>query len=156
MEMLIVISLLIFIIGISTPTGFSKKVISPKQEIFKTDPSEIDSFLTNYDFCLDPLEIKFLYFVVKNENKSLPTDDVNNLIFSNKMSESNLRQRRHTLIKELNIKLFMISNIRESIVRVASEVDKRRIIYCLSSEAKTNNKLLDFIDSSCEKYYHSA
>ena len=156
MEMIILGSLLIFIIGINTPTGISKKVISPKQEIFKREPSEINSFLINDDFCLDPLEIKFLYFVVKNENKCLTTDDVNNLIFSNKMTVPNLRQRRHILIKELNIKLFMISNIRESIVRVASEVDKRRIIYCLSGEAKTNNKLLDFIDSSCEQYSHSA
>ena len=155
MEAQIIISLLTFIIIRSELTGIIKKIRSPKHEILKSEPGDINSYLKKYDFSLDPLEIKFLYYILKNEKNSISTNDFNNLIFLNKMTAINLRQRRHILIKELNIKLFVISNIRESIVRGSSEVDKRKKIYCLSDEAKSNKKLLSLIDSCSKQYIHS-
>ena len=156
MEAQIIISLLTFIIIRSELTGIIKKIRSPKHEVSKSEPGDINVFLEKSDFSLDPLEIKFLHYIDKNEKNRISTNEFNDLFLLNNMSAINLRQRRHILIKELNIKLFVISNIRESIVRVASGVDKRKKIYCLSEEAKSNKKLLGLIDSSSKQYLHSA
>jgi len=50
------------------------------------------------------------------------------------LSAENQRQRRHLFLKELNIKLFLIFGIRESIVRLDSLEDKRVKNYVLSEE----------------------
>jgi hypothetical protein len=42
-----------------------------------------------------------------------------------KLSKENQRQRRHIILKELNLKLFLITGIRETIIRVSSDKDKR-------------------------------
>ena len=64
----------------------------------------------------------------------LPLLSLNNLTNLTNLSPENQRQRRHLFLKELNLKLFLIFNIRESIIRYDDENDKRIKIYKLSDQ----------------------
>ena len=49
----------------------------------------------------------------------------NEILNLNKLSKENQRQRRHIVIKEINLKLYLITGAREAIIRVSSETDRR-------------------------------
>ncbi len=92
---------------------------------------------------LDPHEIKILKSMLFRENNlSLDINEFNVLLNLNKLSHENQRQRRHIVIKELNIKLYPIFGQRETIIRTPSEFDKRIKHYQINPEIKIND--IDF------------
>jgi hypothetical protein len=115
--------------------------------ISKTELYQVNSSVKETPFKLDPHEIKFIYYLIQNEKIGLSVFTVNKMFYLNKLSKVNQRQRRHSIIKELNFKLFLITNIRESIVRVASEEDKRVKFYYLLDEVKSNKKLFNLTEN---------
>jgi hypothetical protein len=74
----------------------------------------------------DPYEEKLLKAIFKiDSDLGLDINSVNEILNLNKFSKENQRQRRHITIKELNLKLFILTGQRESIIRVSSIYDKR-------------------------------
>ncbi|MCX6194261.1 MAG: hypothetical protein NTX34_07245 [Cytophagales bacterium] len=73
--------------------------------------------------------------------------DINELLNLNKLSKENQRQRRHIIFKELNLKLFLVLGVRESIVRVSSEMDKRIKYYTLDQKSLDVEKLKSITES---------
>lgn len=80
---------------------------------------------------LDELEKRFLSILIENENLRIDVSGLNRLLRLEKMSKENQRQRRHIFLKELNIKLSLHLQIRESIQRTSSELDGRVKLYTL-------------------------
>ncbi len=75
---------------------------------------------------LDPHELKLIEFLSKQAtNNEVTVSDLNEVLNLSKLSKENQRQRRHIILKELNLKLFLITGIRETIIRVSSDKDKR-------------------------------
>jgi hypothetical protein len=75
---------------------------------------------------LDPHELKLIEFLSNQTGSNEVTvHDINELLNLTKLSKENQRQRRHIILKELNLKLFLITGIRETIIRVSSEKDRR-------------------------------
>jgi hypothetical protein len=91
---------------------------------------------------LDPHETKLIKALTTVSNRErLTVEDINLLLNLKKLSKENQRQRRHIIIKELNLKLFLMTGVRESIIRVASHSDKRVKSYTLVPEILNNNKI---------------
>ena len=91
---------------------------------------------------LDPHETKLIKALTTISNRErLTVEDINLLLNLKKLSKENQRQRRHIIIKELNLKLFLMTGVRESIIRVASQTDKRVKSYTLVPEILNNNKI---------------
>ena len=91
---------------------------------------------------LDPHETKLIKALTTISNRErLTVEDINLLLNLKKLSKENQRQRRHIIIKELNLKLFLMTGVRESIIRVASHSDKRVKSYTLVPEILKNNKI---------------
>ena len=84
--------------------------------------------------CFDILEVRFLHKLLKLEGNEVDVKTLNSITNLNQLSAENQRQRRHLFLKELNLKLFLIFGIRESIVRLDSMEDKRVKNYVLSEE----------------------
>lgn len=134
--LLIIILLCVTVIYLLTKLGDSPKKTettynfsSPriKNEYKLSNPSK---------FMLDPHELKLLTALMEQpDSTGLTVADVNQLLHLSKLSKENQRQRRHIIFKELNLKLFLVSGIRESIVRVSSEIDKRVKYYTLNAES---------------------
>lgn len=83
---------------------------------------------------LDELEKRFLSTLIENENLRIDVSDLNRLLRLEKMTRENQRQRRHIFLKELNIKLSLHLQIRESIQRTSSELDGRVKLYTLNQK----------------------
>ncbi len=92
--------------------------------------------ITNTDqYVLDPHEAKILRAILESPNNSgIDVNKINELLHLTKLSKENQRQRRHIVIKELNLKLYLISGVRETITRIPSEADKRVKYYSFVSE----------------------
>jgi hypothetical protein len=88
----------------------------------------------NQDHCFDILEVRVLTRIIDPNEPKLDVKSLNNLTNLTNLSPENQRQRRHLFLKELNLKLFLIFNIRESIIRYDDENDKRIKIYKLSDQ----------------------
>jgi hypothetical protein len=87
------------------------------------------------DFILDPHELKLLNALISAKPSSgIAVNEINALLNLSKLSKENQRQRRHIIVKELNLKLFLVSGLRESIIRVSSEIDKRVKYYTFDDE----------------------
>lgn len=100
-----------------------------------------------YDQYFDYLEIRFLRDILDSRANGFDTNALNTFLKSSELSQETQRQRRHLFLKELNYKLFLITNLRESIVRVSSEADKRMKFYSLLNEAKSNEILVSLFSS---------
>ena len=86
-------------------------------------------------YILDPHEAKLLRAILNTPNHSgLDVKQINELLNLTKLSKENQRQRRHIILKELNLKLYLISGVRETITRVPSESDKRVKYYSFVPE----------------------
>ncbi len=84
---------------------------------------------------LDPHEVKLLKAILESPNNiGLDVGEINELLNLKKLSKENQRQRRHIILKELNLKLYLISGVRETITRVPSENDKRVKYYSFVSD----------------------
>ncbi len=97
------------------------------------------------NFILDPYETKLLSALLNDSNGSLDVKKINEILNLTKLSKENQRQRRHIILKELNLKLFLISGIRETVTRVASESDKRVKYYTLLPEIVDNKSIKELI-----------
>lgn len=84
--------------------------------------------------CFDILEVRFLHKLLELEGNEVDVKTLNSITNLNQLSAENQRQRRHLFLKELNLKLFLIFGIRESIVRLDSMEDKRVKKYVLSDQ----------------------
>jgi hypothetical protein len=84
---------------------------------------------------LDPHELKLIHFLSKNiKGVEITVNDINQLLNLGRLSTENQRQRRHIILRELNLKLYLMTGIRETIVRVASDKDKRIKSYIFHPE----------------------
>lgn len=117
------------------------KLKDPKKEkvsSYKFSNPEIRKHYTlsnSSDFILDPHEVKILDALMSSTSVSgITVKEVNELLRLSKLSKENQRQRRHIIFKELNLKLYLVSGIRESIIRVSSEMDKRVKYYTFDDE----------------------
>ena len=117
---------------------FNKKTNIRKYKISHIELAKFNSSLKKTIFNLDPLETKFLYHLSVASESGMSIFEINKLFHLNKLSIVNQRVRRHIIIKEMNLKLFMITDIRECIIRVASEDDKRVKFYYLIKEARSS------------------
>ncbi len=90
---------------------------------------------TSDQYILDPHESKLLRAILDSPNNTgLDVKQINELLHLTKLSKENQRQRRHIVFKELNLKLYLISGVRETITRVPSESDKRIKYYSFIAE----------------------
>lgn len=96
--------------------------------------NKIKSNKLGSNLVLDPYETKILTALLNDSYGLLDIKKVNEILNLNKLTRENQRQRRHIIIKELNLKLFLILGIRESITRVSSENDRRVKYYKLIPE----------------------
>lgn len=84
---------------------------------------------------LDKVEIKMVEALIKNfEKGGMHTEEINDLLEIDDKSIVNQRKIRHELIKTLNLKLKMMYNFDNSIVRNPSNSDKRIFNYQLNEE----------------------
>ncbi len=84
---------------------------------------------------LDKVEIKMVEALIKNfEKGGMHTKEINDLLEIDDKSIDNQRKIRHELIKTLNLKLKMMYNFDNSIVRNPSNSDKRIFNYQLNEE----------------------
>jgi hypothetical protein len=90
---------------------------------------------TSDQYILDPHEAKLLRAILNTPNNTgLDVKQINELLHLSKLSKENQRQRRHIVFKELNLKLYLISGVRETITRVPSESDRRIKYYSFIDE----------------------
>jgi len=79
--------------------------------------------------CFDTLEVRLLIKMIDPSEPLLDVRSLNELINLTNLSSENQRQRRHLFLKELNLKLFLMFGVREAIIRIDDENDKRVKIY---------------------------
>jgi len=84
--------------------------------------------------CFDTLEVRFLHKLLEQDGNEVDVKILNTITNLTNLSAENQRQRRHLFLKELNLKLFLIFGVRESIIRLDSLEDKRVKNYVLSEE----------------------
>lgn len=84
--------------------------------------------------CFDTLEVRFLHKLLEQDGNEVDVKILNSITNLTNLSAENQRQRRHLFLKELNLKLFLLFGIRESIIRLDSLEDKRVKNYVLSGE----------------------
>lgn len=82
--------------------------------------------------CFDILEVRFLTKILLDPLNKVDVQTLNSLANLTLLSAENQRQRRHLFLKELNLKLFLLYGLRESIIRVDDINDKRIKNYTLS------------------------
>jgi DNA-binding transcriptional MerR regulator len=82
----------------------------------------------------DELEIRLLKTIISQGENGLDIAQLNTLLNLKKLSDENQRQRRHIILKELNLKLFLLFGIREGIIRIEIDLDKRRKSYVLNKK----------------------
>jgi hypothetical protein len=110
-------------------------------------PQNLDKLDMNH--CFDTLEIRFLHKLLQEDEFGVNVKTLNTITNLTHLTDENQRQRRHLFLKELNLKLFLIFGIRESIVRLDSLVDKRVKNYILSNQID-KEKLMVSISTSDE------
>jgi hypothetical protein len=85
----------------------------------------------------DELEIRLLNTLIRQEENGLDVAQLNALLNLNKLSDENQRQRRHIILKEINLKLFLLFGIRDGIIRFEFDLDKRMKRYVLNEKINT-------------------
>jgi hypothetical protein len=129
------------IIGLNSKNkSFIIKLKSKFHSLFKNHPShqaqklpfKLDEKQEMYH-CFDTLEVRFLNKLLERNTEKVCVITLNKINNLTHLSCENQRQRRHLFLKELNLKLYLIFGIRESIVRIDSFEDKRVKNYILSN-----------------------
>ncbi len=77
-------------------------------------------------------ELKVLRFLIASKGKMVTTYDINDLLECSNKSQESQRRIRHIVINQINTKLEYNHQIKNAIVRIPSEEDKRIIHYQLS------------------------
>jgi hypothetical protein len=117
-------------------SGFRK--ISPQtptqQHYIEEFRSTVKLDKQDMNHCFDILEVRFLHKLLEQDGNEVDVKILNSIINLTNLSAENQRQRRHLFLKELNLKLFLIYGIRESIIRLDSLEDKRVKNYVLCEE----------------------
>jgi len=107
---------------------------STKQHNVQEYRSDVKLEKQDMKHCFDISEVSFLNKLLEQDGNEVDVKIVNSIINLTNLSSENQRKRRHLFLKELNLKLFLIFGIRESIVRLDSQEDKRVKKYVLSEE----------------------
>jgi hypothetical protein len=94
---------------------------------------------------LDPYESKIIIALLNDSNASIDVRELNEILNLTKLSKENQRQRRHIVLKELNLKLFFILGTRETITRISSESDRRVKYYTLIPEITDLKSIQDLV-----------
>ena len=94
---------------------------------------------------LDPYESKIIIALLNDSNASIDVRELNEILNLTKLSKENQRQRRHIVLKELNLKLFLILGTRETITRISSESDRRVKYYTLIPEITDLKSIQDLV-----------
>jgi hypothetical protein len=118
------------IIGLINRKNFNLAVHSPTRERSLNTTKTSQAF-SNF---FDTLEERVLSKILETSNNGLHVKSLNELINLTNLSAENQRQRRHLFLKELNLKLFLMFGVRESIIRLDDSEDKRVKIYKLSEK----------------------
>jgi hypothetical protein len=83
----------------------------------------------------DPIETKILIELIdKSPSGGISINELNIFLNLNNLSSENQRQRRHIILKELNLKLYLITGLREVIKRKSFQIDKRIKYYIIEDE----------------------
>jgi hypothetical protein len=93
--------------------------------------------------CFDILELRFINGILESEGEGLTVSRLNAIINLTNLSAENQRQRRHLFLKELNLKLYLIYGIRETVIRLDSEQDKRIKNYVFSEKLDSVKLMAD-------------
>lgn len=117
-------------------SGFRKIVPQPNSNHLYVQERRPNVKLVKQDInhCFDTLEVRFLHKLLEQDGNEVDVKILNSITNLTNLSAENQRQRRHLFLKELNLKLFLIFGIRESIIRLDSLEDKRVKNYVLSEE----------------------
>ena len=85
-------------------------------------------------YVFDEFETKLLSELTENSKvHELSVEKVNQILKLYKLTKENQRQRRHLVIKELNLKLYLLIGVKESIIRISSEKDRRIKFYKINT-----------------------
>lgn len=120
---------------VTSSKSFKKNTVSYRvgDTMLKAD---ITKRYRNNNCILDPFESKLLKSLLECPNeKGLSVKEINTILNLNKLSKENQRQRRHLVIKEINLKLYLLTGVREAIIRISSETDRRVKYYNFIPEA---------------------
>lgn len=93
--------------------------------------------IINFESCrFTEIELNFLRKLVQLKDLQLPAsiDDFNDLFNLGQANKQNERIQRNQLLKNLNLKLFFIYGIEEGIMRLSTQVDKRKKCYFIKDE----------------------
>lgn len=91
----------------------------------------------NFESCaFTEIELNFLRKLIQLNEMNLPAsnDDFNDLFNLGQANKQNERIQRNQLLKNLNLKLFFIYGIEEGIMRLSTQVDKRKKCYFIKDE----------------------
>jgi hypothetical protein len=102
-----------------------------------------NSLVAESQQCFDVLEKRFIHGILESDGDGLTVSRLNAIINLNNLSAENQRQRRHLFLKELNLKLYLIYGIRETIIRLDSEQDKRIKNYVFSNKLDLEKLMKD-------------
>jgi hypothetical protein len=135
---MLVFSSVLLALSVGLAVGVNIKNLPPSRKnkylnsFFKTSPTEENSSnnLTISPY-FDTLELRFLNRMLQNEEKVLSVLETNEILRIERLAKENQRQRRHIFLKDLNVKLKMIYNTPECIVRISTDNDRRSKFYGL-------------------------
>jgi hypothetical protein len=135
---MLVFSSVLLALSVGLAVGVNIKNLPPSRKnkylnsFFNTSPTEENSSnnLTISPY-FDTLELRFLNRMLQNEEKVLSVLETNEILRIERLAKENQRQRRHIFLKDLNVKLKMIYNTPECIVRISTDNDRRSKFYGL-------------------------
>lgn len=113
------------------------KNISENPQVSFGDSNKTLTIIKKKHFC--EFEKRFLIELIQKNKLSVA--ELNNILHINKLTSDNQRQRRHVFLKDLNLKLSIIFEIPEPIMRIENPKDKRAKIYCLDNTLNHNSIL---------------
>ncbi len=86
----------------------------------------------NHQPKFEETELKVLRFLLASKGKMVTTFDINDILECSNKSQESQRRIRHIVINQINTKLEYNHQIKNAIVRIPSEEDKRIVNYQLS------------------------
>jgi len=93
--------------------------------------------IVSFESCtFTEIELNFLRKLIQLNGLQLPAsnDDFNDLFNLGQANKQNERIQRNQLLKNLNLKLFFIYGVEEGIMRLSTQVDKRKKCYFIKDE----------------------
>lgn len=133
---LVTASLLAMAIGLTVGLKIKRSQKNQTQLVSKDEKSKMKTLepvaeRQGMGIHFDTLEFRFLKRLIDSEENGVSVIETNEILRIEKLSKENQRQRRHLFLKELNLKLKIIFNVKESIERQPTELDRRSKFYQL-------------------------